>query len=46
MTPSYNLVVESLGHDDQLDLGSKGKIIVKVDSRVSGTGWITVQFLR
>ena len=37
MTSSYTLVVESLGHDDHLDLGTKGEIIVKVDSQVSGT---------
>lgn len=45
MTSSYNLVVESLGCDDQLDL-VKGEIIVKGHSQVSGTGWIMGQFLK
>lgn len=46
MTSSSNLVVESLGRGDHLDLGTKGETIVKVDSQVSGTRWRTVQLSR
>lgn len=46
MTSSYNLVVESSGHDDHLDLGAKGETIVKGDSQVSGTRWRTAQLSR
>lgn len=36
-------MIESFGHDEQLDLGSKVEITVKVDSQVSGSRWIMVQ---